>query len=127
MSDTENVTVTENAAVTRDPVTGQQTETVAVQRDVQRRGDSSWALWVAGVAVFGAVLVVALRLLGRDRQTDEEVLAAQAQAEAARMQAEQAIMDANAARMDATVGALSAGNIAANNAAAASAAAAEAA
>src|SRR5699024_8224046 len=88
-----------------------------------------WGLWVAGIAVFGAVLVIALFLIGRRRETtpDDQLLAAQAQAEDSRIQAEQAIQDANAARIDATTTALTAGNQAANNAAAASAAAAEAA
>ncbi len=131
MTDTDNVTVTENERVTRDPVTGEAVHTV--ERTVVRRDNSSRGLWVAGVAVFGAVLVIALFLLGRNNDpTSDQVLAAQAEAEAARVQAEQAIQDANAARMDATVTALNAnsrnaGADAANSAAAASAAAAEAA
>lgn len=131
MTDTETVTVTENDTVTRDPVTGEPVHTL--ERTVVRRDNSSWALWVAGIAVFGAVLVLALFLLGQNNgPTDDQVLAAQAEAEAARLQADQALQDANAARMDATVTALNAnsqaaGNQAASNAAAASASAAEAA
>lgn len=135
MTDTDTVTVTENDTVTRDPVTGAPVHTL--ERTVVRQDNSSWALWVAGIAVFGAVLVLTLFLLGRDNDpTADQVLAAQAEAEAARLQADQALQDANAARMDATVTALNANsqvansqaaNQAASNAAAASASAAEAA
>ncbi|MBX7249336.1 MAG: hypothetical protein K1X35_09890 [Caulobacteraceae bacterium] len=127
MSD-ENVTVTENTAVVRDPVTGEARR--VVERTVTRTDNSNWGLWVAGIAVFGAVLVIALFLIGRGRDTtaaDDAVLAAQAQAEASRIQAEQAIQDANSARIAAAASAYNTGSAAANNAAAASAAAAEAA
>lgn len=124
MSDNEHVTVTENTAIVRDPVTGEARQTI--ERTIVGENKSSWALWVAGVAVFGAVLVIALVLLGQNNnQTDAEVLAAQAETEAARIQAEQAILDANQARMDAAVNGM--GSQAANAAAANSAAAAEAA
>lgn len=125
MSNPDQVTVSENATVVRDPVTGEAHE--VIERTVTETRDSNWALWVAGIAVFATALILALVLLGRGAgETDAEVLAAQAEAEAARLQAEQAIVDANRARMDAAVSGLTAGS-SANNAAAASAAAAEAA
>ncbi len=134
-TDADNVTVTENDTLTRDPATGEAVHTV--ERTVVRRDSSNWGLWVAGIAVFGAVLVLALVLLGRNNDpTADQVLAAQVEAEAARVQADQSIQDANAARIDATVTALNANsqvansqaaNQAASNAAAASASAAEAA
>lgn len=126
MSDTDHVTVTENTAIVRDPITGEARQTI--ERTVTGENNSSWALWVAGVAVFGAALVIALVILGRNNnQTDAEVLAAQAEAQAARVQAEQATLDANQARIDAAVSGLASGNRNANDAAASSAAAAEAA
>lgn len=131
----DEVTVTEHDTMSRDPVTGEAVHTI--ERTVVRRDNSNWGLWIAGIAVFGAVLVLALFLLGRNNDpTADQVLAAQAEAEAARIQADQAIQDANAARIDATVTALNANsqvangqaaNQAASNAAAASASAAEAA
>jgi len=125
MSD-ENVTITENTSVSRDPVTGEAVQTI--ERTIARTDNSSWGLWVAGIAVFGAVLVIALFLIGRNNQsTDDQVLAAQAQADAARAQADQATQEAANARLDATATALNAGNSAANDAALRSAAAAEAA
>ena len=134
-TDADTVTVTENDTVSRDPVTGEAVHTI--ERTVVRRDSSNWGLWIAGIAVFGAVLVLALFLLGRNNDpTADQVIAAQAEAEAARLQADQAIQDANAARIDATVTALNANsqvansqaaNQAASNAAAASASAAEAA
>lgn len=125
MSNPDQVTVSENATVVRDPVTGEAHE--VIERTVTETRDSNWALWVAGIAVFATALILALVLLGRGAgETDAEVLAAQAEAEAARLQAEQAIVDANRARMDAAVSGLTAGS-SANNAAAASAAAADAA
>jgi len=125
MSDVDHVSVTENATVVRDPVTGERQQ--VIERTVTERRDSSWALWVAGIAVFIAALVLALIVMNRNpAETDADVLAAQAEAEAARLQAEQATMDANQARMDAAVNGLTSNN-AAGNAAAASAAAAEAA
>lgn len=128
MSDIETHNVSETVAVTRDPVTGQATRTVQVDRSVNRGGDNNWALWVAGLAVFAAALVIALLLLGRnDESTQDELLAAQAATEAERLRAEQALMEANQARIDAATTALSVGSRAADSSAAASAAAAEAA
>lgn len=125
MSDNEHVTVTENTAIVRDPVTGEARQTI--ERTVVGENNSNWALWVAGVAVFGAALVVALVILGQNNnQTDAEVLAAQAETEAARLQAEQATLDANQARIDAAVSGITTRNQSANDAAS-SAAAAEAA
>lgn len=125
MSDIDHVTVTENASIVRDPITGQRER--VIERTVTETRDSNWALWVAGIAVFATALIIALLLLGRgNEQTDADVLAAQAEAEAARAQAEQAVLDANQARMDAAVNGLTA-NSSASNAAASSAAAAEAA
>jgi hypothetical protein len=131
MTNPDSVTVTENDIVTRDPVTGAPVHTI--ERTVVRRDHSNWGLWIAGIAVFSSVLMLALLLLGSNNNpTADQVLAAQAEAETARLQADQALQDANAARMDATVTALNAnsqaaGNQAASNAAAASASAAEAA
>ena len=120
MSDTDQVTVTENASVVRDPVTGEAHQ--VIERTVTERKESNWALWVAGIAVFVAALVLALGLLGRNDPAAADLAAAQAEAEAARLQAEQAALDASQARMDAAVSGLTVGN-SANSAAAISAAA----
>jgi len=125
MSDIDHVTVTENASVVRDPITGERER--VIERTVTETRDSNWALWVAGIAVFATALILALVLLGRsNEQTDADVLAAQAEAEAARIQAEQAVIDANQARVQAAVNGVTAGS-SASDAAASSAAAAEAA
>lgn len=114
MTDLDNVTVTENDTVTRDPLTGAPMHTI--ERTVVRRDHSNWGLWIAGIAVFGLVVVLALFLLGRNNDpTAGKALAAEVEADAGQLQAEQAIVDVDAA-----------GDRAASNAAAASASAAAA-
>ena len=112
----------ETTTVRREP------DAIVTEHQVARREDSSWALWVAGIAVFLAVLVIALFMITRNNgAADADTAALTAEAEAARMQAEQAIADANQARMDAATTAMSANNQAANSAAANAAMAAQAA
>lgn len=111
---------TETVTVRREP------DAVVTQHHVASRGDSSWAYWVAGVAVFAAVLVIALFVLSRnDAEPNAELLTAQAEAEAARLTAEQAVADANQARLDAATTSIVTSQNASQAAAAASAAAAQ--
>ena len=49
-TDADNVTVTENDTLTRDPATGEAVHTV--ERTVVRRDSSNWGLWVAGYLFF---------------------------------------------------------------------------